>query len=181
MSDAFLQRWSKRKQQQSEALTQPLPEEALAPDQQPVTETSPELPDQQTDEEIELPDVDSLHAGSDVSMFFSSKVSAELKQQALRKLFHQPEFNVRCPLDEYAEDYSQMPLLSAEAAGKVRQWAKEQIEDLLDNNTAADKNTTDDEQTHHDRTKHQPSGTETSDQQLATTTDDPEQQHQLPE
>lgn len=176
MSDAFLQRWSRRKQQQAEA--SPLPEDALAADQQPVADASTELPDQQADEETELPDVDSLHAGSDVSMFFSSKVSAELKQQALRKLFHQPEFNFRCPLDEYAEDYSQMSLLSTEAAGKVRQWAKEKIADLLDDNPA-DNNTTD-EQTHHDRTEDQPSGTEASDPELATAVADPKQQHQLP-
>ncbi|SFX55218.1 DUF3306 domain-containing protein [Marinospirillum alkaliphilum] len=146
---------------QSEALSNTEPE-ALA-------DTPPELTD------ADMPSLDSLHAGSDVSMFFSKGVSQALRQQALRRLFHQPEFNVRCPLDEYAEDYSQMATLSSEAAGQLRSWAKDRINNLLDTTQQPD------EQNLHEPEHHQSAGTTSGDQQPATAAGDAEQQHQLPE
>lgn len=129
-----LQRWSRLKRQGS------LPEAAEPEPEQPpepvevessgevveTTEPAPVLGD------ADMPPLESLTASSDVSMFFSQGVSPELRQQALRKLFHQPEFNVRCPLDEYAEDYSQPEKLLAGTAARLKGWAGEQVKAWVD-------------------------------------------------
>ncbi|MCD8514026.1 MAG: DUF3306 domain-containing protein [Nitrincola sp.] len=82
-----------------------------------------------TDED--MPDLATINATSDMSMFFSKGVSAELRRQALRKFFHQPEFNVRDPLDDYALDYSQPKKLVLEVGDKVRGWAQQQMDDAI--------------------------------------------------
>jgi len=91
-----------------------------------------------TDED--MPPLDSINARSDVSMFFSSAVSPELRSKALKKLFHQPEFNVRDPLDEYADDYSNMPLLDRKVAATLKGWVGKQVREALlaEENAAAE-------------------------------------------
>ncbi|WP_151705586.1 DUF3306 domain-containing protein [Nitrincola alkalilacustris] len=92
-----------------------------------------------TDED--MPDLESINARSDVSMFFSSSVSPELRSKALKKLFHQPEFNVRDPLDEYADDYSNMPLLDRKVAATLKGWVGQQVREALqaEENAAVEK------------------------------------------
>jgi hypothetical protein len=53
-----------------------------------------------------MPDIDSLVEDSDFTGFMSPGVSDELRNLALRKLFHAPVFNIRDGLDEYDEDYT---------------------------------------------------------------------------
>ena len=53
-----------------------------------------------------MPDIDTLSEDSDFSGFMSPGVSDELRNLALRKLFHAPVFNIRDGLDEYDEDYT---------------------------------------------------------------------------
>ena len=53
-----------------------------------------------------MPDIDSLTDDSDFTGFMSPGVSDELRNIALRKLFHAPVFNIRDGLDEYDEDYT---------------------------------------------------------------------------
>ncbi|WP_409522876.1 DUF3306 domain-containing protein [Nitrincola sp. MINF-07-Sa-05] len=91
---------------------------------QSITEPAP-----LTDED--MPDLESINGRSDVSMFFSSAVSPELRSQALKKLFHQPEFNFRDPLDEYADDYSNMPLLDRKVAATLKGWVGQQVREAL--------------------------------------------------
>lgn len=79
----------------------------------------------------DMPPLESINARSDVSMFFSSAVSPELRSKALKKLFHQPEFNVRDPLDEYADDYSNMPLLDRKVAATLKGWVGKQVREAL--------------------------------------------------
>lgn len=132
-----LQRWSRLKRQGS------LPEQAVLPEQPPETvDAEPAIEAAAADEpapllgDADMPPLDSLTAGSDVSMFFSQGVSPELRQQALRRLFHQPEFNVRCPLDEYAEDYSQPEKLLAGTAARLKGWAGEQVKSWVEEQMA---------------------------------------------
>ncbi len=54
----------------------------------------------------DMPDVDSLHEGSDYSQFMSTSVSEGLRKIALRKLFQGEHYNVRDGLDEYDGDYT---------------------------------------------------------------------------
>ncbi|KAA0875066.1 DUF3306 domain-containing protein [Nitrincola tapanii] len=154
MTESFLQRWSRRKQavKESEVLEKPLlpvevssesfaSESSLPASGLETSGLDESALDETTVQEEEavsrvltdadMPDLDSLHARSDVSMFFSSGVSAELRRQALRRLFHQPEFNVRDPLDDYALDYSQ-PQKLVGAADQLRRWASGQMQEAMD-------------------------------------------------
>ncbi len=110
----LLSRWSRRKLQTQEEtkkedrLVAAIEQDSL--DYQAATEAveaqredSPEAPIL-TDED--MPDIESLDENSDFSMFMSSGVSDRLRNLALRKMFHAPEFNIRDGLDEYDEDYT---------------------------------------------------------------------------
>lgn len=93
---SFLQRWSRRKQEQAQQSgTGKLPAEHIVPE--PATQPAPPQA---------IPDVATLDENSEVSMFFTDKVSETLKRKALRKLFHMDKFNVCDGLDDYAEDYT---------------------------------------------------------------------------
>lgn len=56
-----------------------------------------------TDED--MPDLDSIDENTDMSDFFSPGVSEQLRNQALRRLWRLPRFNVVDGLDDYAGDY----------------------------------------------------------------------------
>jgi hypothetical protein len=146
MSEGFLGRWSRLKQAQEEVtevaeISEVLPQEVVE------SETGVDLAGPQTGSEeesvdteladpvvltdIDMPDLATINATSDMSMFLSSGVSVELRRQALRKFFHQPEFNVRDPLDDYALDYSNPDKLVLKVGEKVRGWAEKQMEDAM--------------------------------------------------
>ena len=77
----------------------------------------PSSPPPPTDQD--MPPVESLKAGDDVSGFFSPKVSAALRKRALRAVFRQGRFNLRDGLDDYDEDYTVFPPLT-EATAELR-------------------------------------------------------------
>ena len=66
----------------------------------------PELTD------ADMPPVESLKAGDDVSGFLSPQVSAALRKRALRAVFSQGRFNLRDGLDDYDEDFTKFPVLT---------------------------------------------------------------------
>jgi hypothetical protein len=117
--EAFLERWSRMKQ---EAKDQP-PEKA--PDQT----VDPKAPPP------ELPPVDKLTIDSDFRAFFHPKVGEDVRRAALKKLFSDPRFNVMDGLDVYIDDYSKTePIPPAMLAGlrqaqNILQWAKEDAEE----------------------------------------------------
>lgn len=111
----FFSRWSRRKLGREDA-----PEDAPE-----VIESAPEVAAQaEIEDEVsdpidprtgkprseltddDMPDVETLDANADVSMFFGGKVSAVLRNRALAKVFSNPKFNVWCVCAEYAEDYT---------------------------------------------------------------------------
>jgi len=112
--ESRLSRWSRRKQQTAEetrkedlALKIEQPdqvenelEEVLIEDQQQKELQQPVL----TDDDMEP--VEGLTEDSDFSKFMSPGVSDELRNLALRKMFHAPIFNIRDGLDEYDGDYT---------------------------------------------------------------------------
>ena len=63
--------------------------------------------------DADMPDIDSLTEDSDFSPFMSAGVSDELRNLALRKLFHAPVFNIRDGLDEYDDDFTQFEKLGS--------------------------------------------------------------------
>jgi hypothetical protein len=105
--ESMLSRWSRRKL----AAGQPAAASAGAPAQDgsdladaPGAEAIAEQQAPLTD--ADMPDVDSLREDSDFSGFMSPGVSDELRNLALRKLFHAPVFNIRDGLDDYDDDYT---------------------------------------------------------------------------
>jgi len=88
--EEFLSRWSRRKQQAREQ--QAAPPAAVTPATQ--------------DKPPELPPVEGLNMDSDFRGFLHPKVDESLRRAALKKLFHEPHFNVMDGLDIYIDDYS---------------------------------------------------------------------------
>lgn len=90
----FLARWSRRKR---DARVQERPA-AEQPARTPEAPTAPKT-------DADMPALETLDEHSDYSGFLSPGVSEQLRQAALRKLFHLPQLNVVDGLDDYAEDY----------------------------------------------------------------------------
>ena len=105
--ESGLSRWSRRKQESakiSPVAEQPSVEVAEAGLNAPLVDEVVQEPVPLTD--ADMPDIDSLAEDSDFTGFMSPGVSDELRNLALRKLFHAPVFNIRDGLDEYDEDYT---------------------------------------------------------------------------
>jgi hypothetical protein len=105
---SVLSRWSRRKLE-ADQLT-PAVEESISPDAEvnltlPATEEVDAV-EQPVLTDADMPDIESLNEDSDFSGFMSAGVSDELRNLALRKMFHAPVFNIRDGLDEYDEDYT---------------------------------------------------------------------------
>ncbi len=103
MSEPFLSRWSKRKQ---EAKAPPAPVSEAVPPLLPETEEDPppELPTP------DLPSIESLGKESDYSGFLKPGVPPNLRQEALRKLWaSDPTLMAPETLDLHMGDYSTPP------------------------------------------------------------------------
>ena len=105
--ESLLSRWSRRKLEadrddvDSAPAKQSIPaDEAEAVSAQQAEAEAKPLTD------ADMPGIETLTEESDFSAFMSSGVSDELRNLALRKLFHAPVFNIRDGLDEYDEDYT---------------------------------------------------------------------------
>ena len=79
---SFLSRWSRRKL------------ESAKPSEKP----QEKLP--------ELPPVESLTFDSDFTAYLAANVEESVKRAALKKLLHDPRFNVMDGLDTYIDDYT---------------------------------------------------------------------------
>ena len=84
---SFLTRWSRLKHR---AVEERKTEPARVPDRPPA----------------ELPPVESLTFESDFAAFLKANVEESVKRAALKKLLHDPRFNVMDGLDVYIDDYS---------------------------------------------------------------------------
>ena len=105
--ESGLSRWSRLKQEAATAPPDDLDVLAVASEASldaPLTEEVEQESVPLTD--ADMPDLDSLGDDSDFTGFMSPGVSDELRNLALRKLFHAPVFNIRDGLDEYDEDYT---------------------------------------------------------------------------
>jgi hypothetical protein len=104
--ESALSRWSRRKleAEQTPAVDAGVLDQQPAASTDAAVEAAVEAPPALTD--ADMPDVDALTDESDFTPFMSSGVSEELRNLALRKLFHAPVFNIRDGLDEYDEDYT---------------------------------------------------------------------------
>lgn len=106
---SFLRRWAQRKAEalHPAGLAPPPPAEAVTAvtDASDVPAADPLVP--AVDAVVPpLPPIESLDATSDYRPFLAPGVDAALRAQALRKLFHQPEYNVIDPLNDYIDDFT---------------------------------------------------------------------------
>jgi hypothetical protein len=143
--EGFLTRWSRRKARslRGEELPEPADDDD---DSAPAAEETPDgtpavadeavtVPDEETagtspDALPELPSLDSLSADSDYSAFMGKGVPANLKQKALRKLFHSDKFNVRDGLDDYDLDFSNPEPLGDIITAEMRYRVERELERL---------------------------------------------------
>ena len=95
----FLRRWSRRKAAEEENANKSEPTSASEP-----VESEPEQQPLKTD--ADMPPVESIDESTDMRDFFSPEVSDNLRQAALRKLFHLPKFNIVDGLNDYDDDYT---------------------------------------------------------------------------
>ena len=85
--EAFLERWSRLKQEQAGE--------------------KPVVPEEKKEEpEAALPPVEELKPDSDFRPFMAAKVDHETRRSALKKLFADAHFNVPDPFEAYSEDYT---------------------------------------------------------------------------
>jgi hypothetical protein len=95
-AENFFSRWSKRKLGTDEQVPAA---EAPPPSPAPVA-AEPQTPPPT------LEDVQTLSFESDFKRFVAPDVAPDVKNAAVKKLFANPRFNVRDPMDVYADDYS---------------------------------------------------------------------------
>ncbi|MEW8027651.1 MAG: DUF3306 domain-containing protein [Candidatus Thiodiazotropha sp.] len=108
----FYRRWSEKKQ----ASQQPLAEQ-----DESVDEEQRQLPGDE-----DMPPLESLDENSDYSGFLSPRVSDQVRQLALRKLFHSAAFNVCDGLDDYAEDFTSFAKLGDVMTADLRHRLEQQ-------------------------------------------------------
>jgi hypothetical protein len=95
--ERFLSRWSRRKLDVAKEAASPKP--APPPPAARAAAQGAAKP--------ELPSVDTLKGlASEYKEFLRPEVDEKLRQAALKKLFHDPHFNVMDGLDTYIDDYS---------------------------------------------------------------------------
>jgi len=121
--EPFLARWARVKHDHAKVAS--LPVAARAPDSAEFTNTrndahlQPQMVEEaraetglpNLSEPVALPSLDSLTPQSDFSPFMAHNVDAQLRNQAMKKLFTDPHYNVMDRLDIYIDDYSiEIPL-----------------------------------------------------------------------
>lgn len=98
---SFLSRWSQRKRAAEEEAPETEDSQAAVPGGPEAAE------DSETVDPKDLPDIESLDASSDYSVFLKKGVPAGLKRKALNKLWQtDPAFRHICMLDDYNLDYT---------------------------------------------------------------------------
>jgi len=125
-NDNFVSRWSRRKiearkAEQEPAETKPSPEPvAPAAPNAGAAASPPGAPAQR-----ELPPIDSLQGlASEYKDFLRPGVDTKLRQAALKKLFHDPHFNVMDGLDTYIDDYSKPDPIPEEMLKSLKQASR---------------------------------------------------------
>lgn len=123
MADGFVSRWARKKQ-----LDQAIEKSAQVVETEQTDDpihsvnaagevTSPAAPKDQIGQDDPTPDVEQakqLPIGADVSRYMKADVPEEARREALQKLFSDPMYNVISEMDDYVEDYSNLPNLSRE-------------------------------------------------------------------
>ena len=117
-AEPFVRRWSRRKARARAGDAEPEPQAGSDPVAAPAESgdgSAAEITD------ADLPTPEELHGRSDLSAYFAAGVSEELRQRALRRVFHSPEFNQCDGLEVYDEDYRAFQGLGEVLTNHMRQ------------------------------------------------------------
>jgi hypothetical protein len=143
--EGFLTRWSRRKTLSRQGEELPEPVEEAGGEQQELSSAAQELAPIREDSSSEaaaeaagvpedaapeLPPLESLDENSDYSAFLGDGVPADVKQKALRKLFHSPKFNIRDGLDDYDWDFTNPEPLGDIITAEMRYRVERELERL---------------------------------------------------
>jgi len=113
----FLSRWSRRKLDSAKGPAAPRP---VAPEIKTLPATVPAAT--RPAAKTELPPVDTLKGlASEYQDFLRPGVDEKLRRSALKKLFHDPHFNVMDGLDTYIDDYSKPDPIPEEMLKSLKQ------------------------------------------------------------
>ena len=130
--DSFLSRWAKRKADVRAEEVKSVDLQDVNPstsvpfaEKMPVT-AIPErgLPselNENADDTPPLPTIESLTQESDFSPFMGKDVTADLRNQAMKKLFTDPHYNIQDGLDIYIGDYTKSDPIPLEMLRKMTQ------------------------------------------------------------
>ncbi len=133
MSDGFLGRWSRRKNdvREGKPVVEPVPPAAVPVAVAAAAPVSPAVAPEAAAEPPPptLEDTRALTPASDFKPFMAQDVSADVRNAAVKKLFADPHFNVMDRLDIYIDDYSQPDPLPA---AMLRQMASAKFLNLFD-------------------------------------------------
>jgi Protein of unknown function (DUF3306) len=131
-SESLLSRWAKRKAdvraeevksvelQNVNPRTRELFEAKMPEDAQP-ERSSPNGEGDNPATNPPLPNIESLTQESDFSPFMGKDVAADLRNQAMKKLFTNPHYNVQDGLDIYIGDYTKSDPIPLEMLRKMTQ------------------------------------------------------------
>ncbi len=95
------------------------------------TAVTPAEPPQEPERELtdaDMPPIETLDGDSDYTPFLSPGVSDDLRQQALRKLFNQPDFNITDGLDDYDEDFTRFAGLGSLVTHEMKHLLERELE-----------------------------------------------------
>lgn len=122
--EPFLERWSRRKRAQDEnGSTGQESEMTAAVSAEDTPPAEPALTD------ADMPPIESLDGDSDYSPFMSPGVSEQLRTRALRKLFHQPAFNITDGLNDYDEDFTRFAGLGDTVTHEMKRMLQRELEE----------------------------------------------------
>lgn len=133
VDEPFLKRWSRLKADSASrpdaAMPAPLPEAGVEP--APEETRGASEPEALPPGDEDMPPIETLGEDSDFSGFMSPRVSADLRKQALRKLFRSPKFNVISQMDDYIDDYRNFPALGDIVTSDMKHAAARLLEKQL--------------------------------------------------
>lgn len=131
-SESFLSRWAKRKAEvraeevesaelQNTNTSTSAPFEAKMPAEAQPERNLPSDGGEAPATNAPLPTIESLTQESDFSPFMGKDVAADLRNQAMKKLFTDPHYNVQDGLDIYIGDYTKSDPIPLEMLRKMTQ------------------------------------------------------------
>lgn len=128
--EPFLNRWARRK-----SVARTGGDADTAADESPIegqeiTDAAAAGEDSQAPEltDENMPTLDSIDENTDMSGFFSPKVTQAVKKAALRKFFHSPAFNIVDGLDDYDEDFRNFAALGDIVTSDMRGMMEREAE-----------------------------------------------------